>query len=55
MNDLLQYWLEVATKKLAPEAAEQVRAEITAHIESAVSQHQLEGMTDELALELAVK
>lgn len=55
MNDLLQYWLEVATKKLAPEAAEQVRAEITAHIDSAISQHQLEGMTDELALELAVK
>ena len=51
----LKNWLEVATGKLAPDAGSQVRAEITAHIESAVSQHRLEGMTDELALELAVK
>lgn len=55
MNDSLQQWLEVATKKLAPEAAEQVRAEITAHAQSAVTQLQFDGLNESAALELAVQ
>lgn len=55
MTGALETWLETATRNLAPRAVTQISNEITAHVHSAVAQHQLEGMSAELALELAVK
>ncbi len=55
MNNSLQTWLEMATRNLAPRAVTQVSNEINAHVQSAVAQHQLEGMAEDAALELAVR
>ena len=55
MTGALESWLETATRNLAPRAVTQISNEITAHVQSAVAQHQLEGMGEEVALELAVR
>ena len=55
MTNALQTWLETATHNLAPRAVTQISNEITAHVQSAASQHQLEGMGEDEALELAVR
>ena len=55
MSNTLQNWLQTATDNLAPRAVTQISNEITAHVRSAAAQHQLEGMAENAALELAVK
>jgi hypothetical protein len=47
--------LDTATKNLAPRAAAKVCEDITAHFESSVEHHQLEGMGLEEARVLAVR
>jgi hypothetical protein len=51
----LETWLDIATKNLAPRAAAKVHEDITAHVESSVEHHQLEGMNSEEARALAVR
>ena len=55
MTNALDTWLETATHNLAPRAVTQIGNEITAYVQSAAAQHQLEGMNEGAALELAVR
>ena len=55
MNNTLKTWLEVAMRNLAPRAVTQISNEITAHVQSATAQRQLEGMSEASALELTVQ
>jgi hypothetical protein len=51
----LEIWLDAATQNLAPRAAAKVRDDITAHVESSVEHHQLEGMDEVGARALAIQ